>query len=212
MPRTRLSELPDQPTGTRVPTSHLSPPAPEVAELADAPPTFEEEQCERLWRWLARGASDANIVRLARRPWANGGLGVGMARTKTLLRKVRGDLQRDFETRKATAKAEQSERLRELLVRLSENAVDVPRRQVGKDGKVTVTYVRQTRVPWSSIVRTEELLADVEGTRDPIRVEHDVRLRASIMGVIANLTPERMEQLLERAQARKAALPASGQP
>lgn len=161
----------------------------EIAKLNE-PASEEELLLEAFTRVLNRGASDTMVVQ-----WARATYGFGENRSRTILAKVRGKLIVDFETRKNAARAEMSERLRNTLVLMRE-----PHKNENGNARP---------LPWQSIARVEELLADVEGTREPQKVELDVRVQTALMKVVTNLSPERMEELRAKARARLASGKAS---
>jgi hypothetical protein len=52
-----------------------------------------------------------------------------------------------------------------------------------------------------ALSRYESLLVPLEGTSQPIKIEHDVTVSVNLQGVIANLTPEQTQKYIERRKA-----------
>lgn len=50
---------------------------------------------------------------------------------------------------------------------------------------------------WGAVVGLERLLADIQGTREPILVDVNVRVQAVVVRVIANMSKEQMDGLLD---------------
>jgi hypothetical protein len=174
----------------------------------DPTPTEEERRLEFVFRLLARGCSDSLVRRIARQE-----LGTGTVATTRLIGLVRERLRVDVEGRRPYARAEQIARLRDTIEKLKTPRFrTAKRRERGEDGRVREREVQEeVPLPAQNIMRAEELLADLEGNRVPIKVEVEHTLGLAARAVFANLTPERMEALLERARERKRlALAASG--
>jgi hypothetical protein len=171
----------------------------------DPTPTEEERRLEFVFRLLARGCSDSLVRRIARQE-----LGTGTVATTRLIGLVRERLRVDVEGRRPYARAEQIARLRDTIEKLKTPRFRVQKVRDAQSGQMVDREVEQP-LPAQNIMRAEELLADLEGNRVPIKVEVEHTLGIAARAVFANLTPERMEALLERARERKRlALAASG--
>jgi hypothetical protein len=178
----------------------------------DAPPTQEEQIVAFILRLRIRGANKATIYRACRTEY-----GIGKTRIETLLATALEELRRDYEDRRSYSRAEQAARLRETIVRISE-----PRERekviVTGRGKSRTRRIVKEALPtnYQALLRAEELLADVEGNREPLKVEVEHRLDVAMVAVVSSMRPERRQFLLDRARERKRLLlsvaPAQEQP
>jgi|HubBroStandDraft_6_1064221.scaffolds.fasta_scaffold183991_5 hypothetical protein len=156
-------------------------------EADDLKATEEDKRLEFVFRLMMRAYSDILIVRLSRAQF-----GIGEAATRTLLHKVREKIRGDVDGNKPYARAEQIARLRDTIEKLKTPKVRTVR---GKEVELPL--------PAQSIMRAEELLADLEGNRAPIKIDVEHQLSVSLRAVLATMPPERYTQLLELARERK---------
>jgi hypothetical protein len=176
---------PKPPRARRPPPKQAGPP---VEILAAGAPTLEERQTEYVLRLRLRGLSETRIVQACRKlPLPDVPLqAMPPALTKSLLKKALDAVKVEEESYRGYAKAEQAQRLKVVLSReWNKQAPDM-----------------------RTVMRAEELLSEIQGTKDPIKVSHDVRVQGALLQVIQALTPERQQEILTRARERKARLAA----
>lgn len=191
--------------GTRVPPAPPPAPDPEIPGLPPAPadllgkhrntdftPEEDEEHVAFVLRLRLRGANMRQITAACLRQY-----GFARVRTENLLRQGLDALGRDWDQTRKTSKAEQSARLRQVLFDLHAEV------QAKPDPKNPKRHASLTAL-YGAIVRCEELLSEVEGTREPVTVNVNQTITQAAVTVIANMTPERTQALLDRARERRA--------
>lgn len=116
-------------------------------------------------------------------------LGISEQDADAVYREISRELDAEFRESVKELKAEQLERLQDDLMRLRQAARDDP----GNPRK------------WSALSRHEAIFARVAGTFEPIgiKIEADVRIRESLLAVIASMGQEDMDQAVARALARR---------
>jgi hypothetical protein len=150
---------------------------------------------------LVRGLGHGTIFRAVREPpgtlAADGkpratALGIGQARARKLIDRIYERWRIEDGPRRAQRKAEQ-------IRRLTHDA------EVARSSK-----------NYNAVARFEELLADLMGTREPIQVNHDVRVSETVLHVFGMLRPEDMHDLMNEyrqthalAEQARRLLPAS---
>lgn len=105
-------------------------------------------------------------------------LSITAAKTTELMRKIRARwLSEDSESR-ASWKSAQIRRLMGYI-------------KVARGGVVQSPSGEQTSIPpnFGALAKFEGLLADLQGTRDPIKLDFDVTVSQAIVHVAANMTP-----------------------
>jgi hypothetical protein len=69
-----------------------------------------------------------------------------------------------------------------------------------------LTDVREARAEkkWSAVASLESLLADIQGTRDPVKIDVDVRVSETLVAMVADMSGERLRDLVEEAREQRA--------
>lgn len=127
---------------------------------------------------ILRPTAESSIVQFARQHW-----GIGKEATLRLIARVYARWSTEDERNRPREKAAQVRRLKGYIARMS-----------AKDPK-----------EWNvaGIIQVERLLADVAGTREPVKVEHDFTRIQSVDGVVASLSPEKFAAAVAEARAQK---------
>jgi len=113
---------------------------------------------------------------------------VSLKRVNTYITRVHESWKSQDDEQRPHRKAETSRRIFEHIQKLNEELLD---------DKLTIANrvaIRRT------IIAFENLFADVEDTRAPIKVEVDVKVRQSLTAVITALPPETMQEYLHEYQ------------
>lgn len=135
---------------------------------------------------LAQGLSTNQIVIHMRKAH-----GVGEQRTSILLNRTRQRWAQEDEVARASNKSAAirriTRRVNDLDTRLQLDAKSDPKAKM-KPGDVTLMH--------AALHKWEALRADLEGTRAPVKVEMDVQVSAAILTVIAQMTPEEVQEEL----------------
>lgn len=92
-----------------------------------------------------------------------------------------------------------------IAVRKNEQTRRVMRHLQGAMGQKDANGDWVVRPNWAAVARFEDLLADLHGTREPIRIDIDARASEAVMMVVAQMTPEQVQARLD-AYAQKMAL------
>ncbi len=133
---------------------------------------------------FAQGWTAPEIIRAGKKQ-----LGVTVSRMVSVIAKVREKFAREDALARPSWKSEQIRRLmRQLRVAMGE-----------KDDEGN--WILKPNM--SAYTKIESILADVQGTREPIEINVDVSYTEAMMTVIGQLTPQQMDGLLERARERK---------
>lgn len=143
---------------------------------------------------MARGDTEGTIEKNVRQRWDLGRFG-----TRKLMTEVR-------ERWKEAGKEGLAERKQRQLVRLRQ----VLRLAMSMTKKVMVNGIERDvsdvdRFKFSTIVQLENLIADIEGNKAPLKVELNATANAALMSVMAGMTEERKAKLLEEQRAMRAA-------
>lgn len=173
------------------------PPPPPPTPQPRTRPTTRAERNERLDQvefWMARGDTEGTIEKNVRQRWDLGRFG-----TRKLMTEVR-------ERWKEAGKEGLAERKQRQLVRLRQ----VLRLAMSMTKKVMVNGIERDvsdvdRFKFSTIVQLENLIADIEGNKAPLKVELNATANAALMSVMAGMTEERKAKLLEEQRAMRAA-------
>lgn len=201
------------------PLKPLTEPAPVLSELSEAPrrsgysEADDEEHTLFILQLRLRGLSISQMARATHARY-----NIGRNRTWFLLKAALENLRSERVAEAPYSKAEQSARLRNLLSELHQERTELTAKQrelrsekfghekgqiaARRRSDLAVIDKRKTAVD-AALLRTENLIADIEGTRDPMRVDVNVTLTGAIGAVIQNLTPGRMQELLESARRRR---------
>jgi hypothetical protein len=110
--------------------------------------------------------------------------GIGKGRLRTLTERVRSRWEKDDSKLRMQRKAEQARR---LLRHMSK-----AQGQRDRQGN----WVEKPN--WSAVAKFEALYADLCGTREAIKIDIDVRMSEALTMVIAQMTPEQVQEQLER--------------
>ncbi len=123
-------------------------------------------------RMLLRPTAQTAIVEYARSTW-----GIGRNQTLRLIERVYDRWTVEGERDRPRVKEAQVRRLRQML------------------GRIHDTYDQSKPDRWlrnvASAVAVERLLADVQGTREPVKIEHDFSRLQAVDGAVASLSPEK---------------------
>jgi len=113
-----------------------------------------------------------------------------------------------IQARWATEDAENRPSIKAQSIRRVYDHIRRARGHEGRPGQGTpgqpgyVAPVSPSAPKWSAIARFEELLADFQGTREPLRVSLEVQMTEALMNVIASMTPEQVHAALEEEKER----------
>lgn len=121
--------------------------------------------------------------------------GFGQYRTRNLLQRALEQLKTSSSEEMGFAKYEAAARIKARLREAMTPRID-ERTKKAKPLTVQMHGV---------ILRYEDLLADLQGSRAPIEVKVSQVVHVSAMNVLAHMEPARLEAMLERAKARKLA-------
>jgi|SRR5271166_4991444 len=164
-------------------------------DFADKPRTVPVTKGELLYRemWVENllfdGTSHEKVVSLARRPrgpvFTEGprtgmlisdgrppGLGIGRDATLRTIQRVIDKLVRQSEADRPRNKLYAIQRLYRHM------------REAKRAGK------------WSTVLGCERLIADIQGTREPLRLDINLSVNMALMAVVGNLTGEQRDALL----------------
>jgi len=115
--------------------------------------------------------------------------GCNRGRYNTLHARMMQVLAEDHTEKLKTAKVEAIQRIKRDLAQLR-----VERQNMAQPD--TKAIARHS----AEILKYEQFLADLTGAREPIKVEMNVQIRESLTAVIANMTPEMMNERLQRVR------------
>jgi hypothetical protein len=166
-------------------------------------PTEEELHVEFVTRLKLRGLSDQQIYGACRQQY-----GIGWTRTKRLIGKVGETFRTRAEARAGRTRAEQIERVRDEIREMREPRFHTRFELVrGVDGRGrmqirTERFEERLPIP-AQLARLEELLADLEGNRAPLKVEMEVTHKNTIVACVAAMPAERIALLQERGLERR---------
>jgi hypothetical protein len=161
--------------------------------------TEDERQLYYVWRLLCRALNDRQVIDACRERF-----GIGQTRTLNLIARVRQQFRTAYE-RNPYARVSQIARLHGLLAELHEvrysptKTIEVRDPDTGEKKQVPLRLPKNV----AEIERVERLLAELEGNRTAERVEVQVSMTAAAQVVFAQLTPERLEEFVERARERR---------
>lgn len=136
-------------------------------------------------RLFVEGIPEARIFTLARRPTQPtddkpAGLGIGYDKAKRLLGVVKERLVRESESLRPTNKAAAERRI----------LGDIQAAKAAKN--------------WAAVRGFESLLADIQGTKDPIRVDVSVTQRSAVVHLIGNMTDGEFTELVDEYEELEA--------
>jgi hypothetical protein len=63
--------------------------------------------------------------------------------------------------------------------------------------------VTRIRTDYKALAEIESLLADVQGTKDPIKIDVNVDIQAAVMSIVGSMSPEAMDQALSEVLEAK---------
>jgi hypothetical protein len=92
-----------------------------------------------------------------------------------------------------------------IASRKNEQTRRVMRHLQGAMGQKDAAGAWAVRPNWSAVAKFENLLADLHGTREPLRIDIDARASEAVMMVVAQMTPEQVQARLD-AYAQRMAL------
>lgn len=113
----------------------------------------------------------------------------GRGRYNVLHARMLSQLAEDNVEKIKTAKAEAIQRTKRHLADLYTERQNIPR----ADTKALATHS-------AAIVKAEQFLADLTGAREPLKIEVNAVIKDTLQIVIANMTPEQMNQRLQRVR------------
>lgn len=155
-------------------------PDPNVRERRSFSPAEVRQQRFMIGQLWINGVGDPRrIADLLERSPAQGGLGyrLGKMRVEKLLADVKATL---LAQDNATL-AENKFRQRERLLRDANNA--------------------RADKKWSAAIAAEKLISEIDGTLAPLQVNVDMRVQGAIATVLAELSPEDLDDLVEEQRA-----------
>lgn len=127
---------------------------------------------------MIAGASEGQILRAMRK---HESLPLGAKRTKKLIERVKSTWAAEDENQRAVKKAAQERR----LIQTIEQAKGEPDEEGHwKDAN------------FAAIVQAERLLADIQGTREPTKVQLDLQVSVAVAHLIASFTPDQVQSAL----------------
>ncbi len=161
------------------------------------------EHLQLVEQLMIQGTGAAAIARVCKMR-----LGIGAPRCAALRARVTEAWSREDSERRGELKAAQARRL--------QGYIQQARGRRSDDNKGWAE-----RPDYQAIGRFESLLADLHGTREPIKIDLTVQASASVMHVISAMTPEQvnarlqryveLKRLAEERQRDLEALPAAGE-
>lgn len=116
--------------------------------------------------------------------------GFGLGRLRDLSVRVRSSWEKEDAHLRMQRKAEQTRRIYRHLA--------------GAQGQRNDDGTWKVKPNWSAVAKFEDLLADLHGTREPLKIDIDVRASEAVMLVIAQMTPAQVQARLERYGQRVA--------
>lgn len=126
-----------------------------------------------------RGTSNAGMVALAKQE-----LGVGPKRVQVMLERIKEAWKTEDEENRKSAKGATIRRIQRYIQ-------DAQGRKDPNDPK------RWLEKPnFAALARFETLLADIQGTREPITIDLNVRIQETVLNVIADLSAEELTELV----------------
>lgn len=172
------------------------------AETPIDEPTEDEVHIEFITRLRCRCLTDGQIIKACRKQF-----GFGASRTRRLLALVGDHFRGRVEARRQSARAEQIERVRDEIQELREPRYRTTHQRVSEmvRGRVvwrSIEVREQLPVP-PQLSRLEDLLADLEGNRAPLKVDVNVQHKQALMAVFVQLDDDRLTALYQRALQRK---------
>lgn len=172
--------------------------------IKDLTPTEEEERLNFTFMLLRRPVPVYTIVKICKEKY-----GVGKHTVHKWVDLVREDIKHEHDRGKPYAKVEQIARVKGLLSEMREprfKTVTKTNKETGEKEKEKVQVPPPPSL-YGKMLDAERLLAELEGNKDPIRVEFG-DLRQSVMLVISNMPEDYMQQLYLQNQERKLLLEA----
>lgn len=177
--------------------AQAEPPPPPPAPAPRTRPTTRAERNERLDQvefWMARGDGEAAVERQVRERW-----GLGRFGTRKLMREVRERWKEAGKEGLVERKQKQLRRIYQWL-RLATSATK----------RVTVNGVEREvpdvdKFKFATITQLEDLIADIEGNKAPVKLELNATANAALMSVMAGMSEERKAKMLEEQKAMRSA-------
>lgn len=145
---------------------------------------YTPEETREQHEWIA-GAMAARMTTYAITQQAKDKFGIGASRVRNLMARVLEKWKLEDEQNRSSLKAK--------AVRSLEQDMTAVRAELANN--ISVSDKAKLH---STLTRYHALLADIQGTREPIKVDVDVRVSQSIVGVIANLSPEQVQAYVQR--------------
>lgn len=159
----------------------------------------QESAVEQL---LVQGVTNRQVALTMRKQFD-----VGEARTRTLINRTHQRWEAESELGRASRKEATVRRISRRIVSLDQRLQG----QRGEHGEVVVAPVTkpgEIAAIHGALHKWESLLAEVEGTLAPVKVEVSVQVSQAILQIIATMTPEEVSQAMSALdeQERKAKL------
>jgi len=131
---------------------------------------------------LLQGAGNHQLLRAMREQH-----GLGQAYALKLAGRVRRRWADETEQQRPFTRAEQIRRVRRMILRLQGDPIVENNQVVGW----------RTPPDYQKLLRWERFLADLEGNREPIRVDIDVRYTQAMLAVIGSVDGEHLKRLAD---------------
>lgn len=151
-------------------------------------PALRRRQISSIEELMLRAAGERKIIDAVSRSVEEGGLGISRRRAKRLMEIIRARWAKEDEAFRATRKSEQRRRIQGHLARA----------MGGKQNDGTFVPMNH-----QAVARYESLLADIDGTREPIAVDVNVKYTETMVKVLAVMTPDRVAAMIEVAHERR---------
>jgi hypothetical protein len=126
-----------------------------------------------------RGTSLRGMVALAKSE-----LGVGPKRVNVILQRIKDAWRTEDDENRKSAKSSTIRRIQRYIQ-------DAQGRRDPADPKKWLE-----KPNFQALARFEALLADIQGTREPINIDINVRIQETVLNVIADLSPEELTEIV----------------
>jgi hypothetical protein len=139
--------------------------------------------------FLLNGFISGESIHVLRRAFKKQFPDTGTNRFRQLSARVRARMVDEDKDRVATRKVEQINRTMRVITKLRISFFATPERAVADLRRLSAAIREQ-----------EQLLADLTGTREPLKVEVDMRVKEAVTAVVLNMSPEQMNARLQDFQ------------
>lgn len=155
------------------------------------------EQTDEIDRLLTIGHDDKAIIREMKKRF-----GIGVARTKRIIKAVFEEWHRADSESRRYARAKQVKALWGIVA-VTKNGTKKEVPIVKRDPKTKQKVEVGRKLVWdmrpnpSAAVRALELLSRIEGTQAPVQVSVNIEVSDALTGVLANLSSEQVQEALQ---------------